>query len=571
MRRRIVVALSIGVLLIAASVAFAAHGGGGHHRRVPKSLLVGSARVASAKAVVPAGSVSVFPFKSRRKGTARAVRIYVGAHNHAHKLIVGVYTYRHGRPHKRLTYGTLTKAHARRWNVVTLHPAKIHAGRRYGISVLGSGPVRVRDDARGCHGSRSEQLMSKGMPIAWRGGKRQGTCSISAYVVGSRRAPADTSPPAGPDTGATVVGSAGAPVVACDRTLDPGADIQGALAAANPGDVVCLNAGDWGHETLSGLTPAAPGVTLAPAPDAIGQVNMDGLETTGEVDELTVEGINFSSTFAVHAGAHDITLDYDDFQHFPDYAIELCGGCVNDGPSIDNVTMSYNQIDHTFYCLRVATPGGGYTFSHNVCGPGIGEGGNDDAHYIQAEGNDNVAIDNNAFEGPANADAIANGAHLNVAHQYGNNLQFDNNIVWRTQTVAQTVLWGDDGPVHGGQANNNLFLEAPSPATYSLWIDKAHDSSDVTFSNNTVVNSTSYGAFVNESASGFSAQDNLAVSPHAYDGFRNCDCSHNVAAHSPSWQTTDWTPNDGSPWNPPPAGYYQPSGSSVGYLGSIGP
>ena len=92
------------------------------------------------------------------------------------------------------------------------------------------------------------------------------------------------------------------------------------------------------------------------------------------------------------------------------------------------------------------------------------------------------------------------------------------------------------------------------------------------FSNNTVVNSTSYGAFVNESASGFTAQDNLAVSRHAYAGFRGCDCSHNVAAHAPDWQQTDWTPNDGSPWNPPPAGYYQPGGGSAyGYQGTIGP
>jgi hypothetical protein len=357
--------------------------------------------------------------------------------------------------------------------------------------------------------------------------------------------------------------------------------VQNALAAAAPGSVVCLNAGNWAQQTLTGVSPASPGVTLAAAPTAIGQVNMAGLITTGTVNNLTVEGINFSSTLGIHAGANNITIDYNNFQNFAAYAIELCAGCVNGGPTITNVTMSYNQIDYTFYCLRVASDGGYYTFTHNVCGPGIGAGGGNDAHYIQAEQNDNVTIDNNAFEGPANAAAIANGAHLNVTHQCGNNLEFDNNILWYTNAVAQSLLWGDDCTVNGGQANNNLIIEASSPATYSLWIDNAHSSTNVTFNNNTIVNSTTYGAMIQEIGATFHAHYNISGGSSGYGGQTNCDCTNNLAAPggggqlswTPAWQNTTWAPNVGPPWSPPPAAYYKPSGisSSFGYQGTIGP
>ena len=384
--------------------------------------------------------------------------------------------------------------------------------------------------------------------------------------------------------GSTVVGTAAEPNVSCSSTISVGASVQSALTGASAGQVVCLNGGSWPAQTITGLTPASAGVTLAAKPGAT--VTMAGITTTGTVNNLTVEGIRFTDGFHVHAGANNITLKYNNFQNFADYAIELCSGCVNHGPSIDNVTMSYNQIDHTFYCFRVAGAGGHYAFTHNVCGPGIGQGGDPDAHYIQAEGNDNVTIDNNAFEGAANLQAIQAGAHLNVTHQCGNALEFNNNILWHTQAAGQALLWGDDCQVSGGQANNNLIVEDPSsPApAYEMWIDNAHSSSNVTFSNNTVVNSTQYGGLVNQTP-GFTAHYNLAANDagNAYGGFGSCNCSNNASddhsgdvTWSPGWQNTTWTPNNGTTWTPPPSNYYKPVvGAAVstahGYQGTVGP
>jgi hypothetical protein len=232
----------------------------------------------------------------------------------------------------------------------------------------------------------------------------------------------------------------------------------------------------------------------------------------------------------------------------------------------------------------VASAGGNYTFSHNVCGPGIGQGGDPDAHYIQAEGNNNVTIDNNAFEGPANAQTIKRGAHLNVTHQCGNNLKFNKNILWHADAVGQSLLWGDDCQVVGGQANNNLIVEDPRQCreigttcnAYSLWIDNAHSSSNVMFSGNTVVNSTAYGGiYARPGVRGFSAHYNLAANDaHNAYSFRGChSCSHNASGNV-RWQNTTWTPNTGFPWKPPPANYYKPGRrrlSAYGYQGTIGP
>ena len=75
-----------------------------------------------------------------------------------------------------------------------------------------------------------------------------------------------TQPNAG---GSTIVGTAGEPGLACDSTINVGASVQTALAAASPGQTVCLGAGSWAHQTLTRVTPAAPGVTLAAKPGAV--------------------------------------------------------------------------------------------------------------------------------------------------------------------------------------------------------------------------------------------------------------------------------------------------------------
>jgi hypothetical protein len=436
----------------------------------------------------------------------------------------------------------------------------------------------------------------KALPASWGPSHRHSACAISAYVVGRRDL--DSSPPplppAGTPTGSpapggasgAVVGNAGEPAVTCSTTLNPGANVQGALAAVAPGGVVCLNAGNWAKQTLSGLSPASPGVTLAAAPGAIGQVSMAGIMTKGTVNNLTVEGLKLTGGVFILSAATNDTFRYNTMEGWgggdaqSDSAFFIYPGDSGAaGGSATGINMIYNQIDNVPQCLEDNSDGGN-TFSHNVCGPGIGYDGSTGQHYIQGEGLPNgETIDNNAFEGPLAPGAVSNGSHTNVLHACGPNLHFDNNIVWETQALAQTLLWGDDCQTTNSEANNNLFVESSSPATYSMWIDNAHSSSNVTFSSDTAVNPTSYGAFYNEISS-FHAHNDVAAGPNGYAGFTNCDCSSNAANDksgslnwAPAWQNTAWTPNAGSPWSPPPANYYKPANiaSTYGYQGAIGP
>jgi hypothetical protein len=112
-----------------------------------------------------------------------------------------------------------------------------------------------------------------------------------------------------------------------------------------------------------------------------------------------------------------------------------------------------------------------------------------------------------------------------------------------------------------------------------MWIDNAYASSNVTFSNNTIVNPTSYGPLVDQ-INAFHAHDNLSASATSIGLEGGCDCSSNADSRgggdvrwTPAWQNTSWTPNSGSPWSAPPAAYYKPAGisGSFGYQGSIGP
>jgi hypothetical protein len=413
--------------------------------------------------------------------------------------------------------------------------------------------------------------------------------SGSASATSAQSAAIQSAPTGG---GATVVGAAAEPNVSCTSTISAGASVQSALAAASPGQVVCLNAGTWAKQTIAGLTPASPGVTLAAKPGAA--VTMAGLTTNGTVNNLTVEGIKFTAGLLVLASGNNITVQYNTFENFADYAVEGCPACTVSSNDLSNFKVLYNQIDHTAYCLRAAANSmSNWTFSHNVCGPGIGYGGNSDDHYTQTECMNGLTMDNNAFLGPFDSSGLNNGVHNNVTHACGSNLEFNNNVVWHADSRAQTLLWGDDGTVNTARANNNLFVEDPNCGalcpTVSLWAENAYGASNETYSNNTIVANTggsSGGIWTRSGISNMVSQNNIAVGNTGGDGdfsFSSCaTCTGNVANDgsgnvnwSPGWQSTSWTPNNGSPWNPPPSTYYKPvvSGgvSASGYQGTIGP
>ena len=290
------------------------------------------------------------------------------------------------------------------------------------------------------------------------------------------------------------------------------------------------------------------------------------------------------------------------------------------GETANGVFILYNQIDNVGTGVEVdgdATESLNWTISHNVIGPNINyldeADGSTGGHYIQIGGVTGATIDNNAFEGPQYYGTADTKSHLNVLHCFSfgptacTNLTFDNNILWHVQTRAQSILI-TDYDLTNIQLENNLDVEDPvcEPDTAncpaSPWfIEKAHG---ITLLNNTSANAPwsinlgTCGDGCISDPSGYNAQDNIATGPpqqgqENYGSFvctSSCTAQNNVSQDNsatswgsgsgdvinwkPNWQTTSWTPNDGSPWNPPPQGYYQPvTGggvtSSMGWQGSI--
>jgi hypothetical protein len=417
-------------------------------------------------------------------------------------------------------------------------------------------------------------------------------------------------PPVSAPAGVSVSVGAPGPAVNCSVTLSVGANIQSALSSAAAGTVVCLNAGNYGSVTLSGIAP--PGnVTLAPAPGAT--VTFTDFTLTGAPSSnLTIQG------FFIPGGVDDETgtpgglvFQYNTISHHAQgYGFYFDAGGNGANGTQSGIQILNNQIDHVGECLAITRGTDqerAFTFSGNVCGPGLGYGDTQSTqpgHYIEIGGITGVTVDHNAFVGPADPNAAPVGLHLNVFHIFGDasNVDFSNNILWHTQTIGQALLI-QEGQFDNVTINNNLDVEDPACAvansncdSYAFWTADVHGFS---FQNNTVVNSY-WGVLLTESqtsddyngGTGYTVAHNIAVqtadgpdisygecvSSCLFDynvtddqSARKAGSTHNVVGWKPSWTSTSWTPT--VPYARPPAGYYQPTGLpfAAGYGGSAGP
>ena len=249
-----------------------------------------------------------------------------------------------------------------------------------------------------------------------------------------------------------------------------------------------------------------------------------------------------------------------------------------------------------------------------MCGPGIGYGqataDSDGGQYIQIGGWNTGTIDNNAFEGPADPSNARLGRHFNVIHGNGGSADLDisRNIFWHTDPLPSNVRL-QSGPQNNITIDNNLEVDAigeeGSNVPEGFVVNSVHG---LQFAHNTVVNAfwgaTYIGAPCTDqpdcypTSTNMTGEYNISVpvmgpgsNPNywAWECLSDCTTDHNVSADgsansvmhgthnlvswTPRFATTTWTPHSGSPWSPPPPGYYQPTGLPwpAGYQSNIGP
>lgn len=430
------------------------------------------------------------------------------------------------------------------------------------------------------------------------------------------------------DGAASHVGAPTPSGVRCRRKLNPGANVERALSSASPGAVVCLNAGVWPAITLSSIAHASPGVTLAATPGQT--VVVAGFTVTGSrTRNLTIEGFeitvpgnvsnsqggNPSNGIQLLCGISGrLKLEHNTIEDQPngDGIYAFANNCSpHAGSTQSGVTVEYNQIDHVATALEI--DGGmaeehNFVISRNVIGPSIQDGGY--GHYIQVQGISGLTIDNNAFEGPPDPSyerCAADGSHLNVLHvDTGGqrDVTFDNNIIWHSQSCGDTVLI-QDSPTDNITIRNNLDVEDPTCETSGcdanpVLVQAPHG---LEFQHNTFVNATRGIALGGTSGTTYTDPHSMTaeynIATPVITGDRNyslwncsssCTTQDNVSADwsaktvlrgtgnvvrwMPSWTRTSWMPVSGPGYEPPPPGYYRPTGLALkgaGYEGRIGP
>jgi hypothetical protein len=447
------------------------------------------------------------------------------------------------------------------------------------------------------------------------GGSATATTAQTASVQPS--SPASGSQPAGSSGG--VVGTAGAPSVNCSQTITPSTTIQSALNSAAAGSTICLN-GDWTSTQAISATAPSSTVTIAPAPGETATVA--GLSIGyGNVANLTFEGIQFTGGVMMSdCISGGLKFLYNNFQDISDQSAFYMyyGGNGDSSCSQTGVTMQHNQIDHTGECLEVDTDTSdesresGINFSDNVCGPDIGYGCdagascNVSGHYVQISNTENDTIDNNAFEGPVyanlNPTCSSDYSHVNVFHETGSstNLDFSNNVIWHTGACGESVMFQSGSQINDTIDNNLLVENTPIGISFNLYgLD------GVTFNHNTTIEKQDGGQGVaitgacTDCGSSYVTPQNVVADYNLTTGgqpsFSSWSCTGSCVAvgnvsddasalswgpatssrgnWTPDFRTTNWSPNSGSPWRPPPTGYYQPANlpTTDGYQGTVGP
>jgi hypothetical protein len=250
-----------------------------------------------------------------------------------------------------------------------------------------------------------------------------------------------------------------------------------------------MRAGDYDTTSQVALYRISPAsnVTLQPAPDATAKLGW--LNLGDDVHNVTFRGLNLSGGVSGLGSQSNLVFDHNTISG-ADSGFFFYGN----GGTVSNIQIVYNQLDHldtpdlasnsAGQCLTVLGGAGqmhNFTFSHNVCGPGIGD------HYTQIGGIDSLTMNNNAFVGPPSHahDNWPDPPHNNILQVFGdsNNVDFSHNTIRDAGARGQDLLFQHGSFTHV-RLNNNLFVN--EVLSFAIGLCPVND---LTVTNNTIVNS----------------------------------------------------------------------------------
>ena len=286
------------------------HAPRGSGTKAADTVLLGYDAVGLAAASSPAGRPESFRFKDRRSGSVSSIHVFIDSRNRAKSLVAGLYSNANGHPGSLLTVGALNHPKAGAWNRLRVTSASVKSGHIYWLAVLGrGGRLYFRAGSNGrCSAEMARQTRMRSLRASWTGRPAHSLCRISAYAarkVTKGIVKGVLSPVAG---GAS--NGSGPPLLSCDLNATT-SNFAAQIAAASPGQVVCLASGDYSG--FAGTSKSVPGITITSAPGAVVTFGSGFRLNLSSVQNFTLDGTGGGGRMSV-GGLVDLETSGDAFQ-----------------------------------------------------------------------------------------------------------------------------------------------------------------------------------------------------------------------------------------------------------------
>lgn len=291
----------------------------------------------------------------------------------------------------------------------------------------------------------------------------------------------------------------------CTQTLSAGANVATAITSAAADSTICLNAGDYGNVTLSGVSKTSR-VTVKPA-NGVARASVVMSVSLTSVNNLTIDGVTFKrgvtdSSYGggthtvsarIHGTSQNITLSNSDFLGFT-----MVGASQMSNANIVFDTNQYKNID---------PPGDPWNFGpkgrihiHETSGQPNGiviknslfEGGSSDGIRIDDDARGTQILDNvfTNIKDPGLDDSDPKAEHTDPIQSYPRSIGtvirgnlFLGGGAGTTGNVSATIMMPDGNS--GQVIENNVF----TPGNYGFAILLYSDTAS-TIRHNTLVDGT---------------------------------------------------------------------------------
>jgi glucose/arabinose dehydrogenase len=153
-------------------------------------LLLGTTRIGSHHFTSPAGRAIAFSLVATGDGALHSLRIYLDGRDRAHRILVGLYEDRRGRPGRSLGRATLHHARPGAWNQLRLSSPTLRARHHYWLVLIAPhATLSVRYTSTRCRALLSRRSHLRALPAAWTAATTRHACGLSASGWGQPISP----------------------------------------------------------------------------------------------------------------------------------------------------------------------------------------------------------------------------------------------------------------------------------------------------------------------------------------------------------------------------------------------